>query len=90
MTTRHTFRTREFIRDKFREFANKHNLTYTEAMLEIIPEDPEPLEYGESVWLGVRSPAFDRLNEATGEGATYSDVLYYHLRRAQERERHET
>lgn len=75
----HTLRLPDRIRDRLREMFPEH--TYTEALLEVLPEaEPENVVVkGETVWIEIDSPAHKRLDELTGEGATYGDVVEHYL-----------
>lgn len=79
-----TIRLPENVRERLRDYADEEGLTYTEAILEIIPEDADEVELGEGRWMDLGSPAHERLDEKTGEGVDYGYVIDHFLREINE------
>lgn len=75
------------VRDELRAYADDHDLTYTEALLDILPEDEERrIDRGESFAIGIETRAYERLDALTGEGVDYGDVVAHFLAEATNQE----
>jgi len=81
--SKHKLRLPRNVRSQLREYADERGMTYTEAMLDILPEDVEEerVDRGENSWIKIDTPAHERLDALTGRGVDYKDVVYHFLQK---------
>lgn len=74
------------VRDDLREYCDENDLTYSEALLTLLPEDGEgaQLDRGSGVVISIRKSAYDQIDALAGPGVDYGDVVAHFLYRESE------
>lgn len=73
----------EEVRETLRDYADERDLTYDEALREVLPADVEVNVLSRrSVFIEVSEEAHERLQGLAGRGYTYGDVVEHFLREA--------
>lgn len=69
------------IRSDLREYADENDMTYSEALDDILPDDVEGevLDRGESVYVRFEEDVAERLDELAGDGYDHADVVAHFL-----------
>lgn len=72
---------RESVRDRIRDYADERDMTYAEAVEELLPSDPveDLVVYGDSVTVTLYEKDIEKLRTMAGRGATHGDVLEYYI-----------
>lgn len=64
-------------RNALREYAEENDLTYSEAVDDLLPE--EELSVGSTVFIGISDDVHERLAEMAGAGVDQGEVILYSL-----------
>lgn len=84
--TENKIRLGEKVRDRLREYADERDMTYSEALDEILPDDAEGnvLARGDSVLMQTDDETYAKVASLAGPGVDYGDVIHHYLEEAEE------
>lgn len=80
-----TIRIPEKTKSRLRAIADEQELTFSEALLAVLPDDAErPLDRGSDDFITVSDEAYKRLKSLSGEGVDQAETIAYFLERYEE------
>ena len=83
----HPIRLSKGTRSLLREYAGGREVTYDEALREVLPEEVEARVLNrETVYIEVSDESHHRIDELAGKGYSHNDVVAHFLQRAMEDE----
>lgn len=84
--TENKIRLGRYVRDDLREYADERDMTYEEALEDILPDsvDGNVLARGDSVSLKTNDDVYATVAALAGSGVDYGDVIKHYLEEAKD------